>query len=100
MCEKIGELFSATVVQHTRRGAYMQECAHLWSSHGVREKNVLICSDLIDNFGTVRNGFSIPYAQAIISRGLYIVYPISKDHFFFFKEVFSENSVLMFGLYS
>ena len=27
-------------------------------------------------------------------------YPISKDHFFVFKEVFSENSVLMYGLYS
>ena len=37
---------------------------------------------------------------AIISRGLYIFYPISKDHFFVFKEVFSENSVLMHGLYS
>ena len=32
---------------------------------------------------------------AIISRGLFIFYPISKDHFFVFKEVFSENSVLM-----
>ena len=38
--------------------------------------------------------------RAIISRGLYIFYPISKDHFFVFKEVFSENSVLMYGLYS
>ena len=38
--------------------------------------------------------------SAIISRGLYIFYPISKDHFFVFKEVFSENSVLMYGLYS
>jgi hypothetical protein len=37
---------------------------------------------------------------AIISRGLYIFYPISKDHFFVFKEFFSENSVLMYGLYS
>ena len=27
-------------------------------------------------------------------------FPISKDHFFVFKEVFSENSVLMYGLYS
>ena len=36
----------------------------------------------------------------IISRGLYIFYPISKDHFFVFKEVFSENSALMYGLYS
>ena len=38
--------------------------------------------------------------RAIISRGLYIFYPISKDHFFDFKEVFSENSVPMYGLYS
>ena len=37
---------------------------------------------------------------AIISRGLYIFYPIFKDHFFVFKEVFSENSVLMYELYS
>ena len=38
--------------------------------------------------------------RAIISRGLYIFYPISKDHFFVLKEVFSENSVLMYDLYS
>ena len=38
--------------------------------------------------------------RAIISRGLYVFYPISKDHFFVFKEVFSENFVLMYGLYS
>ena len=38
--------------------------------------------------------------RAIISRCLYIFYPIFKDHFFVFKEVFSENSVLMYGLYS
>ena len=38
--------------------------------------------------------------RAIISRGLYIFYPISKNHFFVFKEVFSKNSVLMYGLYS
>ena len=37
---------------------------------------------------------------AITSRGLYNFYPIFKDHFFDFKEVFSENSVLMYGLYS
>ena len=30
---------------------------------------------------------------------MYIFYPISKDHFFVFKEVFAENSVLMYGLY-
>ena len=38
--------------------------------------------------------------RAIITRGLYIFYPISKDHFFVFKESFSENSVLIYGLYS
>ena len=38
--------------------------------------------------------------RAIRSPGLYIFYPISKVHFFVFKEVFSENSVLMYGLYS
>ena len=38
--------------------------------------------------------------RAIISRGLYIFYPIFKDHFFVFEEVFSENSVLIYGLYS
>jgi hypothetical protein len=31
---------------------------------------------------------------------LYLFYPIFKDHFFVYKEVFSENSVLMYGLYS
>ena len=35
--------------------------------------------------------------RAIISRGLYIFYPIFEDHFFVFKEAFSENSVLMYG---
>ena len=33
--------------------------------------------------------------RAIISRGLYIFYPIFEDYFFVFKEVFSQNSVLM-----
>jgi hypothetical protein len=37
--------------------------------------------------------------RAIISRGLYIFYPIFKDHFFDFKEFFPENSVLMYNLY-
>jgi hypothetical protein len=35
--------------------------------------------------------------RAILTRGLYISYPIFEDHFFVFKEVFSENSVLMYG---
>ena len=35
--------------------------------------------------------------RANISRGLYIFYPIFKDHFFVFKEPFSENSVLMYS---
>ena len=38
--------------------------------------------------------------RVIISSGLYIFYPISKGHFFVFKEVFSQNSGLMYGLYS
>ena len=38
--------------------------------------------------------------RAIISRGLYIFYSIFKYNFFVFKEVFSENSVLIHGLYS
>ena len=40
------------------------------------------------------------HTGAIISCGLYIFFPIFKDHFFVFKEFFSENSVLMYGLYS
>ena len=35
--------------------------------------------------------------RAIITRGLYIFYPIFKVYFFVFKEVFSENSVRMYG---
>ena len=34
---------------------------------------------------------------AIITRGLYIYYPIFEVHFFVFKEVFSGKSVLMYG---
>jgi hypothetical protein len=34
---------------------------------------------------------------AIITRGLYIFYPIFEVHFFVFKEVFSENSAFMYG---
>ena len=36
-------------------------------------------------------------ASAIISRGLYTFYPILEDHFFVFKEGFSENYVFMYG---
>ena len=39
--------------------------------------------------------YLLPYA--IITRGLNMFYPILKDHFFVFKEFFSENSVLMYG---
>ena len=35
--------------------------------------------------------------RAIITRGLYIYYPIFEVNFFVFKEVFSENYVLMYG---
>ena len=45
-------------------------------------------------------GKNIYRTRAIISHVLYIFYPIFQDHFFVFKEVFSENFVLMFGLYS
>ena len=38
--------------------------------------------------------------RAIISRGLYIFFPVFKDHFFVFKEVISENYVFMYGFYS
>ena len=34
---------------------------------------------------------------AIITRGLYIFYPIFEVHFFVFKDFFLENSVLMYG---
>ena len=40
------------------------------------------------------------HMRAIITRGLYIYYPIFQVHFFVFKEVFSENSVLLYGQYS
>ena len=43
--------------------------------------------------------FEIPYVRHYKPRLVYF-YPIFKDHFFVFKEVFSENSVLMYGLYS
>ena len=35
--------------------------------------------------------------RAIITRGLYIYYPIFEVHFYVFKEFFSEYSVLMYG---
>ena len=35
--------------------------------------------------------------RAIITRGLYIFYPIFEDPFFVFKEVFSENYILVYG---
>ena len=38
--------------------------------------------------------------RAIISRGLYIFYPISNNNFFFLRRFFSENSVLMYGFFS
>ena len=37
--------------------------------------------------------------RAIITRGLNIFYPLFEDHFFFSKEIFSENSVVMYGQY-
>ena len=46
----------------------------------------------------------IPYAhnynpRLVIPRFAYF-YPIFEDHFFVFKEVFSQNSVLMYAYYS
>ena len=38
--------------------------------------------------------------RAIITRGLYSFYPLFESQKRFFKEVFSENSVLMYGYYS
>ena len=35
--------------------------------------------------------------RAIISRGLYTFYPLFEDNFFIFKDVFLENSILMYG---
>jgi hypothetical protein len=35
--------------------------------------------------------------RAIITRGLYIFYPLFGSQKRFFKEVFSENSGLMYG---
>ena len=35
--------------------------------------------------------------RAIITCGLYSYYYFLKDHFFVFKEDFSENSILMYG---
>ena len=55
--------------------------------------------DLCIEFQFFEN-YNMSRTRAIISRGLYSFYPISKDHFFVFKEAFSENSVLMYGLYS
>ena len=40
------------------------------------------------------------HTRAIISPSLYIFYTIFEDHFFVFKEDFSENSVLVYGQYS
>ena len=60
-----------------------------------RQRNMII-----SGFSPAINFQAIYRTRAIISRGLYIFYPIFKDHFFVFKKVFSENSVLMYGLYS
>ena len=35
--------------------------------------------------------------RAIITRGLYIFYPLFEGQKRFFKEVFSENSAFMYG---
>ena len=38
--------------------------------------------------------------RAIITRGLYILNPLFEDQKRFFKEVFQENSIFMYGQYS
>ena len=43
------------------------------------------------------NQMYIPYAHHC---GLYIFYPIFENHLLVFKEVFSDNSILMYGYYS
>ena len=40
------------------------------------------------------------HTRAIISPSLYIFYTIFEDHFFVFKEDFSENFLLVYGQYS
>ena len=48
-------------------------------------------------FKTYKKWSAIYQIRAIITRGLYIYYPIFEVYFFVYKEVFSENSVLMNG---
>ena len=52
---------------------------------------------LIGMLGSENRFYNIYRTRAVITRGLYIYYPILEDHFFVFKEVLSENSVLMYG---
>ena len=42
--------------------------------------------------------FDIPYAHAIITRGLNILSPFFEGQKRFFKEVFSQNSALMYTM--
>ena len=56
---------------------------------------LFICAHCIGLFSM--QSCSTYRTRAIISRGLYIFYPIFEDHFFVFREVFSENSVFMYG---
>ena len=62
--------------------------------------NLVTTCDLVTVF--YKDRFSIYYTCtrtvcAPITCGLYIFYPIFEDHFLVFKEVFSENSTLMYG---
>ena len=62
--------------------------------------NLVTTCDLVTVF--YKDRFSIYYictrtVFAPITCGLYIFYPIFEDHFLVFKEVFSENSTLMYG---
>ena len=49
---------------------------------------------LENRFGSTLKAENIYCKRAIISRGLYIFYPIFEVNFFVFKDFFLENSVL------
>ena len=51
---------------------------------------------LKENIIILNNNNYLPYARHYNPR-LVFFYPIFEDHFFVFKEVFSENFVLMYG---
>jgi hypothetical protein len=86
---------------------YLEYKSNLWICHIVQlpilkySYHTVSTRNLFLQYINDDKSLFFPYyrTRAIISRGLYIFYPNSKDHFFVFKEVFSENSVFIFGLY-